>query len=450
MQKIKKLAKNLLPKRVRRPVLNFFHLIEAVAANIRYGFPARNFKVIMITGTNGKTSTASLIAAMLENCGKKVGINTTAYYSYGGEQIRKKSSRTVEDVFRLQKMLAEMKRSGCEYLLLEATSQALDQNRLWGIPCEVAIMTNLTQDHLDYHVSMSRYAASKARLFKRRPRFAILNRDDEWFDYFNQFPAAQRKLSYGHNAEADAKIEEVKLGHDGSDIRLKIDDEVIAFRTRLAGNFNAYNSAAAAAAGYVLGLAPDEISNGIASAGSIPGRLERVAAGQEFEVIIDYAHTPDALANVLAAAREIVKGKVLLVFGATGDRDRAKRPIMGEIAGKHADKIFVTDEETYTEDGGAIRTAILKGIKEAGGSNKTTEIADRRQAIKTAFNEAREGDAVLITGLGHELVRNMGGELIDWNDTEVAKELLQQIQQKQAKSQTKQKPKTNHQKNPRK
>jgi UDP-N-acetylmuramoyl-L-alanyl-D-glutamate--2,6-diaminopimelate ligase len=427
MNTIKKTIKNLLPKSIRQPLLNAYHLLVAVAANVRYGFPARGAKVIMVTGTNGKTSTASLIAGMLENSSKSVGINTTAYYSYGGKTVQKKSSRTIEDMFDLHKMFSRMKKTGCEYIILEATSQALDQNRLWGVPCEMAIMTNLTQDHLDYHGTMGGYAAAKAKLFKRRPRFTILNRDDEWFGYFNRFPAAERKLSYGHNPEADAHIENVKLSASGSDIRLKIDDKTVAFRTRLAGNFNAYNSAAAAAAGYILGLAPEDIGEGIASVGAVPGRLERVEAGQPFDVIVDYAHTPDALDNVLGTMRQLAKGRVVAVFGATGDRDRGKRPLMGEIAARHADRIFVTDEETYTEDGATIRTAIIKGIKEAGGQSKTTEIADRRKAIAAAFKQAKKGDAVVITGLGHELTRNMGGKAIEWNDTEVAKELLGQL-----------------------
>ena len=424
MHKLKKLLKGLLPKTVRQPILNSYHLLVAIAANVRYGFPARRLKVIMVTGTNGKTSTATIIAGMLEHAGRTVGVNTTAFYRYGGKTVNKKSSRTLEDTFVLQRMLAGMKKAGCEYIILEATSQGLDQNRLWGIPCEVAIMTNLTQDHLDYHGTMERYARAKYRLFERRPKFIILNRDDQWFEYFNRSKAAERKLNYGQDKTADARITNVKLQPNGSNCDLVVDNKTLNLHTRLAGTFNVYNAVAAALAGYVLGLTNDEVLAGVDSVAAVPGRLERIDQGQPFNVVIDYAHTPDALEKVLSAMRHLTTGKLMLVFGATGDRDRGKRPIMGETASTYADRLFVTDEETYSEDGATIRAAIIEGIKKAGGQSKVTEIADRQEAIAAAFKEAKQGDSVIITGLGHELTRNMGGKAIDWNDSDIARTLL--------------------------
>ncbi len=422
MHRIKKLVKSLLPKKIRQPLLNVYHLLVAIAANIRYGFPAKTLKVIMITGTNGKTSTATLVAGMLEHAGYKVGVNTTAFYRYDGKTTNKKSSRTLEDIFVLHKMLKNMKRAGCEYIVLEATSQGLDQNRLWGVPCEVAVMTNLTQDHLDYHGNMQRYAAAKFKLFKRRPNFVILNRDDEWFDYFNKAAAKKRKLGYGEDKSADAQIANSNSHKDGSDFTLKIDDQKLRLRTKLTGKFNVYNAAAAALVGFVEGLTPEQIAHGLASVNGVPGRMERIDAGQPFDVIVDYAHTPDALEKVLNAARHLTKGKLMLVFGATGNRDRSKRPLMGEIAAEYADELFVTDEETYNEDGAVIRAAIIAGITASG--TKVTEIADRKAAIAAACKAAKKGDVILITGLGHELTRNMGGRSIAWNDAEVAKEIL--------------------------
>lgn len=422
---MKKLLKGLLPRQIRQPVLNIYHLLVAIAANIRYGFPARSAKVIMITGTNGKTTVATLIAGMLEHAGYKVGINTTAYYRIGDKTVQKKSSRTVEDMFVLHRMFARMRKAGCEYIVLEATSQALDQHRLWGVPTWAAIMTNLTQDHLDYHGTMQRYAAAKLKLFQRRPPIIILNRDDEWFEYFNgSSQATKRKLSYGMTKDADGRMQHASMRKDGSDFTLKVDDVSLRIQTRLAGEFNLYNAAAAALFGYGEGLTPGQIKQGIASVKAVPGRLERVDAGQSFDVIVDYAHTPDALEKVLSAVRHLTKGKLMLVFGATGDRDRTKRPIMGEIAAKYADRIFVTDEETYTEDGAAIRGAILKGIEAGKGEKKTVEIADRGEAMQAAFKEAKRGDTVLITGLGHETTRNMGGKAMTWSDTDVAARLL--------------------------
>jgi UDP-N-acetylmuramoyl-L-alanyl-D-glutamate--2,6-diaminopimelate ligase len=425
MNGVKKIIKGLLPRKVRQPILNVYHLLVAVAANLRYGFPAKNVKVVMITGTNGKTSVATLVAGMLENAGRTVGINTTAYYRIAGETIPKKSSRTVEDMFVLHAMFAKMKKAGCEFIVLEATSQALDQNRLWGVPCDVAVMTNLTQDHLDYHGTMERYAAAKAKLFRRGPRFILLNRDDEWFTFFNERAAAKtRKISYGEHKDADAQIANINTRRDGSDFTLRLDGQKLRLRTKLPGKFNVYNATAAALVGHVEGLTNEEIAQGLTSVGAVPGRLERVDAGQPFEVVVDYAHSPDALKNVLSALRQLTKGKLLLVFGATGDRDRTKRPIMGEIAAEYADRIFVTDEETYTEDGAAIRAAIIEGVKSADAEGKTTEIADRREAIAAAFTEAKTGDTVVLTGLGHETTRNMGGKAIQWNDTDVARDIL--------------------------
>jgi UDP-N-acetylmuramoyl-L-alanyl-D-glutamate--2,6-diaminopimelate ligase len=425
MHQVKMAVKKLLPKNVRQPILNKYHLATAVAANIRYGFPTKDLQVVMVTGTNGKTTTATLIAKMLERAGHKVGLNSTTSYSYGDVVVKKEGSRTLADIFELQRMFAEMKRAGCEYIVLEATSMGLDQNRLWGVPCDVAVMTNLTQDHLDYHGTMERYAAAKARLFKMRPRLIVLNHDDKWYEYYNKFLAKERKVSYGTSADATVQITDVNLSKDGSDINLIFDGaHKLKLHTNLPGKFNVYNATAAATVGWYLQLEPDQVAKGIAALATVDGRLERVDAGQPFEVVVDYAHTPDALENVLSTLRLLTKGRLISVFGATGDRDRSKRPIMGKIVATHADRIFVTDEETYSEDGAKIREAILKGIKAEKGGSKTTEIADRREAIIKAFKSAGKGDIVVITGMGHETARNMGGTKEQWSDPAVAREIL--------------------------
>lgn len=425
MQKVKKLLKSLLPRSIRQPLLNQYHLLTAVAANVRYGFPSRQAQVIMVTGTNGKTTVATLIADMLEAAGYKVGLNTTTVYRYGGKTIPKAGSRTLADIFELQRVLADMKDAGCEFIVLEATSQGLDQNRLWGVPCDVAVMTNLTQDHLDYHGTMERYAAAKGKLFARRPRLVVLNRDDEWFDFFNQYLAKDRKVTYGAGSDATCRIADAKLARGGSDISLVFDGaHEMKIHTNLPGKFNVYNTAAAATVGYYLELDPKVVAEGIAGVKNVPGRMERVNAGQAFEVVVDYAHSPDALENVLTSLKSLTKGDLILVFGATGSRDTAKRPIMGEIAAKHASRIFVTDEESYNEDPAAIRKALLDGIKNAKTDVKVTEVADRRQAIEKAFVKAKAGDIVVITGMGHQLQRTMGGEKIKWNEATVVREVL--------------------------
>lgn len=425
MHYIKKLIKKILPPGVRAGVTNLYHLLMAMAANIRFGFPARGMQVIMITGTNGKTTTATMVAEMLRSAGYTVGVNTTAFYQIGDEVNPKASSRTLEDVFELQAMFARMKQAGCTHVVLEATSQGLVQHRLWGVPCDVAVMTNLTQDHLDYHLTMERYAAAKAKLFASKPRIIILNADDQWFDYFNQYEAEDRKVTYGTSKDATARITGADMGQQGSDVTLTFEgSHKVRFHTNLPGKFNVYNAAAAAAVGYYLQLEPEQITKGLEALKSVPGRMQRVDEGQRFEVIVDYAHTPDALQNALETMRHLTKGKLWVVFGATGNRDKAKRPLMGEIAAKMADRIIVTDEEPYSEDPAKIRAAILEGIKAAGGEAKTVEVADRAEAIKKAITEARPRDAVAITGMGHESVRVVAGQKLPWSDVEAAREAL--------------------------
>lgn len=426
MQNVKKIIKKLLPSNARYHVANAYHLVVAVAANIRYGFPTHAVQVIMVTGTNGKTTTATMIAQMLRSAGHKVGINTTAFYQIGDEVTPKASSRTLEDIFELQAMFAKMKNAGCEYIILEATSMGLVQHRLWGVPCDVAIMTNLTQDHLDYHGTMERYAAAKGKLFASKPKFIVLNRDDEWFDYFNQFEAERRKVTYGTDPQATCQIVGADLGQNGSDVTLQIDgDHTLTFHIHLPGKFNVYNAAAAATAGWFLQLEPEQITKGLASLKDVPGRMQRVDKDGRINVIVDYAHTPDALKNVLETLQHLTKGKLWVVFGATGDRDKAKRPLMGEIAAKLADRIVLTDEEPYTENPDNIRAAIMDGIVKAGGQKKTTEIADRGAAIKEAIKQARPRDTVVITGMGHESVRMIAGKKVPWSDLAVAKKALQ-------------------------
>jgi UDP-N-acetylmuramoyl-L-alanyl-D-glutamate--2,6-diaminopimelate ligase len=428
MHQIKQSLKKLLPAQLRQPMLNQYHRVVAIAANARYGFPTKNIQVVMVTGTNGKTTTASLIAQMLTTAGHNVGLNSTTSYSFGGKTYAKEGSRTLGDMFELQRMFRQMKDAGCDFIVLEATSMGLDQYRLWGVPCDVAIMTNLTQDHLDYHGTMERYAAAKSKLFKMHPRIIVLNHDDKWYDYFNTFLAKERKVSYGTHKDATCQIKQVKLSKDGSDIDLIFDGaHELSVHTNLPGKFNVYNATAAAAVGYYLQLEPEHISRGINDLKTVSGRVERVDVGQPFDVVVDYAHTPDALENVLTTLKSLTKGKLISVFGATGDRDRTKRPIMGKIAAENADRIFVCDEETYSEDGAKIRAAIMDGIQEAKGAAKTTEVADRREAIRAACKEAKRGDIIALTGMGHETARNMGGSKESWNDPAVVREVLAEL-----------------------
>lgn len=423
-QKLVKGVRRSLPIGAVRNIEEVYRRGRARLVATRYGFPARHLRVIAVTGTNGKTTTINYLNEILKESGCRTAMFTTAVIEIAGDRRRNDLNATVGNTAHMQRFLRDAKRAEVDYVLLEITSHALHQHKLDHVPIEAAIMTNLTQDHLDYHKTMDQYAAAKAKLFARSPRFIVLNRDDAWYDYFDQFEATSQKITYGKHDGAEAHIDSVTLYRKGTEANLTIDHQTkLELATALPGEFNAYNMVAAAACAYLLGVKLRDIQEGIANLESIPGRFERAVEGLEYDVIVDYAHTPDALEKLLATARDITKNRVILVFGACGDRDQSKRPLMGEIAARGADRIILTDEESYYEDPTQIRQMIREGIERAHGGAKTTEIADRRDAIAKALSIAKKGDIVLITGMGHEVYRIINGEKIPWNDTEVAREL---------------------------
>ncbi len=397
--------------------------VRAVAA--RYGNPAKNLKVLAVTGTNGKTTTAGYLNEILKAAGYRTAMFTTAVIELAGESRVNDLNATVATTQQMQQFFRSAKKAKVDYVILEGTSHALQQHKLVGVPIECAIFTNLTQDHLDYHKTMENYAAAKAKLFANNPRYIVLNQDDEWFDYFDKFVASKHKITYGTSSDAECRISQVKLHKKGSDVGLVIDHQTkFKLTTALPGKFNVYDAVAAVAAAYVLEVELSAIVKGVANLKAIPGRFEYIKTNKPYEVIVDYAHTPDALKQLLEAAKHLTKNRLILVFGACGDRDKAKRPVMGEIAVEGADRIIVTDEESYNEDPEAIRKMVLSGIKQAGGDGKTEEVADRREAIKKALSIARGGDTILVTGMGHEQFRIVAGERLPWNDGDVVRELL--------------------------
>lgn len=393
----------------------------------RYGDPAKNLKVIAVTGTNGKTTTLNYINEILKEAGYKTAMFTTAVIEIAGDRKINDLNATVALTAQMQQFFKKAKKAKVDYTLLEVTSHALDQHKLDGVPIMAAVMTNLTQDHLDYHKTMDNYAAAKGKLFAMNPEFIVLNRDDEWYDYFNQFEALGQKITYGHHDDAEVRVTRTKLFRKGSEADLLLDHHLkLEMATALPGEFNIDNMTAAATTAYLLGVDLKDIVEGAANLEAVPGRFERVAEGLDYDVIVDYAHTPDGLEKFLTAARAITKNRIILVFGATGDRDKVKRPIMGEIATRLADRIILTDEESYNEDPDAIRAEVMQGIDAAKGNIKATEIADRREAIKKALDIAKKGDTVLITGMGHEKFRIVAGQKIPWNDADVVRELLEE------------------------
>ncbi len=420
-----KKIRQILPAPVVHGLEEIYRRGRVELVSLRYGNPARGQKVIAVTGTNGKTTTVSYINEILKEAGLKTAMFSTAQIEIAGETKPNRLNATIPHTGMLMEFFRDAKRAKVDYVIIEATSHALQQHKLDSIPFMAAVMTNLTQDHLDYHGTMEEYAAAKGLLFAMRPKFIVLNRDDEWFDFFNKYPASGQKITYGSHAEAEVRIERVKLYKKGSEAKAVIDNRTtLELATALPGKYNLYNMTAAASLAYLLGVKLDHIAEGVANLEGVPGRFERVVEGLDYEVVVDYAHTPDGLEKLLEAARAITKNRIILVLGCTGDRDKAKRPIMGGIAARKADRIMLTDEENYTEDPKAIRDQIYKGIVAAGGTAKTTEIADRREAIKKALKIAMKGDTILLTGLGHEQFRILDGERVPWNDSDVVRELI--------------------------
>ena len=425
-----KTARKVLPKSALVGLEKSYRKSRAKIISARFGNPARDLRVIAVTGTNGKTTTVNFLNEILKEAGYRTAMFSTANIEIAGEQTVNDTNSTTATVARLQKFFRDAKKADVEFALIEATSHALDQYKFEGVPIEMAIMTNLTQDHLDYHKTMENYATAKAKLFEMNPNFVVLNADDEWFDYFNNFATESQKITYGEGESADVKIEKFKLYKKGSEANLRIDNNVeLEIATNLPGEFNIYNMTAAAAGAYLLGISLKDIQEGIANLEGVSGRFEYATPGLPFDTIVDYAHTPDALEKLLKSAKEISKNRTILVFGACGDRDREKRPIMGKIAQDLADRIIITDEENYTEDATQIREEIISGISKKNDKLPANiqEIPDRKEAIRKALQIAGKGDIVLIIGLGHEVYRVIDGEKTPWNDTQIVREIAQEI-----------------------
>jgi len=425
-----KTARKVLPKSALVELERTYRKSRAKVVAARYGNPARDLRVIAVTGTNGKTTTVNFLNEILKEAGYKTAMFSTANIEIAGVQTVNDTNSTTATVSKLQKFFHDAKKADVEFALIEATSHALDQYKFAGVPIEMAIMTNLTQDHLDYHKTMENYAAAKAKLFKMQPRFIVLNTDDKYFDYFNKFEASEQKITYGESDLAEVKIKSFKLYKKGSEAKLRIDNNVaLEIATNLPGEFNVYNMTAAAAGAYLLGISLQDIQEGIANLEGISGRFQYATSDLPFEVVVDYAHTPDALEKLLQTSKKITKNRTILVFGACGDRDREKRPIMGKIAQDLADRIIVTDEENYTEDAKQIREEVIAGFSKKNGKLPANiqEIPDRKEAIRKALQIAGKGDTVLITGLGHEVYRIIDGEKTPWNDTEIVREISKEI-----------------------
>ena len=400
------------------------HFVRAVVAGVKYKFPAKKLKVIGVTGTNGKTSTCFMIWKMLNESGRKAGIMTTVGWggvpSRSGYALKFKSQvehMTTVDSKALNKRIEAIRKAGAEYLVLEVTSHAMEQFRTLGVPVEVAVFTNLTHEHLDYHKTMENYRKAKCKLFKKA-KFGVINADDKNAKAFMK--VSKNYITYGiKNGKVRAR--KVKLSPEG--VEYACGDMKI--RTQIPGEFNVYNSLAAVAVGQKLGLSDEEIEEGIWALESVEGRMTKVDEGQEFTVIVDYAHTPDALEKVFKAIGE-VKGRVIAVHGGAGRRDETTRAERGEILGKNSDIVIITEDDSRDENPEKIAAQFVEGAERAG-KTKGKDLAvnlDREDAIALAVKLARRGDVVLLLGKGHEktILRKDGAH--EFEDVKVAQKYL--------------------------
>lgn len=401
--------------------------LAAISANF-FRRPARQLAITGITGTNGKSTTAFLLESILESAGRKSLLVGTIEYHVAGRVLP--APHTTPEALELQRLFRDAVDASATEAVMEVSSHALAQERTFGIPFDVAVFTNLTRDHLDYHRTMDEYFAAKRILFGGEgalgPRVSVLNVDDEYGVKLRKFcgDRGSEVITYGMS-KADFHVIKLEVTARGTLFQMIIPDGVIPVRSPLIGRVNVYNILAAGAAAYARGCSAEAILAGTASLVSVPGRFERVDCGQPFTVVVDYAHTDDALRNLSSLAREFVKTsgrRVITVFGCGGDRDRSKRPLMGEAAGRGSDFVVLTSDNPRSEDPLAIINDALVGLQRA--STKYAIEPDRRAAIHIAIGKARTGDIVLIAGKGHERTQIIGKTSVAFDDRLVAAEAL--------------------------
>jgi UDP-N-acetylmuramoyl-L-alanyl-D-glutamate--2,6-diaminopimelate ligase len=423
-------VKRVIPKDLFPAIEPYGHLSEAVAVNAVHGFPSRGLKVIGVTGTNGKTTTCFMIHRMLQDAGYKVGLMTTVAYGIGEDIHPQMHHMTTVSTPLLLKRIKAMKKANCDWVILETTSHALAQHRVWGIPYSVAVMTNLTHEHLAYHRTFERYRDAKRMMFKMANknkaglRAGVINADDPSAEFFAQ--DIQHPILYGLD-RGSVRATNVKLSPKAVSYSAAVGDESYDITCHIPGSFNVYNSLAAVCVGHILGLNKKQIEEGIAALSGVEGRMNRVDEGQDFDVIVDYAHSPDSFEKLFKDMRPVVSAKLIVVFGSLGTGgDRNKRPIQGKLAGQYADLVVITEEDDRKEDGQGIMNEIAAGAESAGKvqDKDLYLIHDRPQAIQFAINQAKKGDTVLLLGKGHEkTIEHADGEH-PWNELGQAKKAL--------------------------
>ena len=436
--------KALLKKLIPKSWILKFHKVEAISANRYFGFPSNKLIVIGVTGTNGKSTTCNLIARVLEESGAKVGLMTTVNFKIAGKEWINDTHMTMQGRFALQKMLKEMVRAGCKYAVVETSSEGIMQYRNWGINYDIAVFTNLTPEHVEAHGSFENYKKAKGMLFASLTRFprkkingqeifkaSVVNLDDQHWQYYFNFLADKK---YCYDIDFVSKLPEAEVLKAG-DISLSINGTFFRvgttdFKTNLIGKFNIYNCLATICVAKHLGLNMEQCKQALAKVTGVPGRMELIRKGQDFTVLVDYAHDAASFESLFNTLKMFEKNRIIHVFGSAGGvRDHAKRPVLGRLSGEHADITILTDEDSYDEPTAKILNEIAAGAIEAGkieGQN-LFKVTDRREGIKMASQMAQPGDLVLITGKGTEQSIKSNGQEMPWDDRMVTREVLKEI-----------------------
>jgi len=431
---IRKVVKKLIPSKLFRSIEPTGHLLESFLVNVKYGFPARKVRVIGVTGTNGKTTTSFFIQRMLTEAGIPTGLMSTVAYGVGNDIQRQMEHMTTSKASVVQSRIKSFIQQGAQWVVVETSSHSLAQNRVWGIPYEIAVLTNLTHDHLEYHGTFENYQEAKRKLFrianKNGLKYGVVNADDPSAELFANTVA--NSTTYGIK-QGELQATDVKLTNTSSTYTLEAGEDTYSITVNIPGEFNVSNSLAAIAVGRKLGLTKEQIEKGIASLDSVEGRMNAINEGQKFQVLVDFASTPDGFEKFFASVRPLVKGKLIAVFGSAGRRDESKRAEQGRIAGRYADVVVATEEDDRDDDGAKILRQIADGAEESGKvlDSSLFLIPNREEAIGFALTQASTADdMVVLLGKGHEKTIERADGEYPWNESEAARAALQALLQK--------------------
>lgn len=429
---LRRAVKRFIPSGLFPAIEPYGHLVEAVLINAVNGFPGRGMKVIGVTGTNGKTSTCFMIHRMLQEAGYSTGLMTTVAWGVGEDIDPQMQHYTNVPTPELMRRLKRMRAAKIDWLVMEITSQGLAQNRAWGIPYSVAVMTNVTHEHLDYHRTFERYRDAKRKLFRlanrnrRGLRIGVVNAEDPSAQLFAG--DIKNPVLYGLN-KGDLRATNIDMKPSGSDYMAVIGDEQYAIHCNLPGSFNIANSLAAVGAGRAVGLSKQQIEQGLAALRGVEGRMTRIDEGQDFDLIVDFAHTPDSFEKLFKDLKPVVKGRMIVMFGSPGRRDEAKRAVQGELAGKYCDQVVLTEEDDRDIDGQSLLDETAVGAIKAGKimDKDLFMVHDRTVAISFTLKRARRGDTVLLLGKGHEktIARAHGED--PWDEIATARAALKKL-----------------------